>query len=157
MQTIINSLSSIDIFIVIPLVLTCFELLQIHKSRTAEVLYNIFNDIHSEKNLKNIEWIYTLDLSEYSTLKAEEKRRIDDIIDVFTRISFLCEKRLIAKRYFLQMYSGLLIHVWEHTQQYIKTKRNVTGVTNYACYYEKMYKHAIKYRLRNNYDIIIRS
>ncbi len=156
MKAIIDYILNIDIFIVLPLILTCFELLQIHKARVAEILYDIFNDIHSTENLQNIEWLYNQNLTNYTNLTAQDKRKIDDVIDVFTRISFLCDKRLISKKYFIQMYSGLIIHVWEHVQQYVRQKRIATGVTNYACYYEKMYKHAIKYRIKHNYDVIIR-
>lgn len=104
----INIIPKEDIFLIIPLLLTFFELLQIRKSRTAEILYNIFNDIHSGTTLQNIEWLYTMDLSNYCNLSAEEKRKIDDIIDVFDRISFLCEKWLIPKKYFVH---NILLHM----------------------------------------------
>ena len=155
MSIITNWISNINIIVIIPLILTCIELVQIHKTRTAEILYNIFNDIHTTDNMQNIEWLYTMDLSNYSILTTENKRRIDDTIDVFTRISFLCEKKLLPKKYILQMYSGLIIHVWQHAQQYIISKRTATGITNYAIYFEKMYKRSLKYRTKHNYDVYI--
>lgn len=129
------------------LFLTVLELSQSRKTRTADTLYNVFKDIHHSEFLKETEWLYTYDTEKsYSEIDSADRRRLDDIIDTFTRIGYLCERRCIGYDDVVNMYSGLIVHVWKKAKPYIYEKRHKSGVGNYACYFETLYNKAIKYR-----------
>lgn len=146
-----------DILTMIILIFTIVEINQSRKARTGDILYNIFHNIHNTDFLKEVEWFYNFDTSkQYNTISPENIRRADDVIDTFTRISFLCNKRVISYNDISRMYSGLIIHIWKHAYPYVTSKRKYSGVNNYACYFEELYYRAYEYRSDNSLNTIIR-
>lgn len=149
--------TSSNVLSVILLVLTLIELFQSRKSRNGELLYSIFIDIHRTEFLNDIDWLtdYMNKLKKqekfyYDTLDPKDKRRIDNVIDVFTRIAYLCENHIVSRKHILNMYSGLIIQIWDLCKDYIAKKRRRTGIQNYACYFETMYKKAADFRKKKS-------
>ena len=122
------------------------QLNSITKARYAEILNNIFKDIHSLSSSKDRDRFFDLDLSDYDKVTYENRIFAEHIIDEYNKISYMYYRRMIPFEYLYEMYSGLFIEVFKCSEKYIYRKREESGATKYAIHLEKMYDKCLQRR-----------
>ena len=144
------------IIIIVTATIGLMELNSMKKARHAEVLNGIFEKIHSISSSKDRDLFFKLDLSDFNKVTYENRFLCEHIIDEYTKISYICYKKMIPRKYIYEMYSGLFIKLFEHSNVYIKGKQEESGLKNYANYLEKMYYKCLKYRKRKKIGVQLR-
>lgn len=141
------------IILISTLIFGAHQLNQLKKSRYAETLTKIYEEIHSQSAIADRDRLFSSNLNNYCSVQIEMQILTERVVDTLNRIAYIACKNLIPAEYIVEMYSGLYVRTWEHLKDYIIGKRKFSGLLNYAMYFEKMYDYSVKYRIRKRYGV----
>jgi len=132
------------------------QLFNMKKARYADSLKGIFDEIHNISSSKDRDTFFKMDLNNCQNISYADRVFVENIIDNYTKISYIAYRKMIPRKYIFEMYSGLFIKMYEHSKVYIERKRQETGLINYAIYLEGFYYECLKYRQKRNLGIKLR-
>ena len=146
MGNILQVVAAIAIIVGIPFAI--IQLKEVTRARYVDALSRIFEEFRSEVFFKDRRFVYSHEQFDYNSCTREEKIRIERLINTYNRTSFLVEKGLIPKKFFLEIWSGAWLASWQKLERYVKERRAATGFSDWAIQFEHLVAFSKNYRTK---------